>query len=106
MKKNENVRELPKFAEMKGLIEVLEQTFSYVQNIKEDTAREWRVIGKEKEQAVGLNGELRWEDEAKTIPHYRNEYGEVTLTPEEMTDEQYAKYVACDTILKALEAMI
>jgi hypothetical protein len=106
MKKNENVRALTKFAEKKGLIEVLEQTFSYVQTIKDDNAREWRVIGKEKEQAVDRHGELRWEDDAKTIPYYRDEYGEVTLTPEEMSDEQYAKYVACETILKALEAMI
>ena len=103
MKKNETVRELSKFAEKKGLIEVLEQTFSYVNDIKNECVRDFRVVGKE--QRI-RNGELCWEDEAKTIPEMKDKWEYVDVSIDEMEESVYAKYVACDNILKALDALI
>lgn len=103
MKKNEQVRELSKFAEKKGLIEVLEQTFSYVNDIKNECTRDFRKVGEE--QRI-RNGELCWEDEAKTIPEMRDKWDYVDLSADEMEDAVYAKYKACEAVLKALETLI
>lgn len=103
MKKNENVRELSKFAEKKGFIEALEQTFSYVQDCKNDCARDFRKIGEE--QRI-RNGEPCWEDEEHTIPEMKDTWGYVDVSIDEMEDDVYAKYIAYDTILKALDALI
>ena len=106
MKKNENERVLTKFAEKKGLIDILKQTFSYVEGIKRDCCKDYRIVGKETEQAIDRNGELRWEDDAKTKPYYRDKWGYVDVPIEDMSDEIYAKYKACDVLIKSLEALI
>lgn len=103
MKKNENVRELSKFAEKKGLIEILEQTFSYVSDLKRGCSTDYRVVGEEQRTR---NGELCWKDEAHTIPEMKDKWDFVDVSLDEMDNDKYAKYVACDTVLKALEALI
>ena len=105
MKKNENAqtRVISKFAEKKGMIEILEQTFSFVNDLKRDCTRDFRKVGVE--QRV-RNGEPCWEDEAQTIPEMRDKWEHVDITPDEMSDEVYAKYMACEAILKTLDEMI
>ena len=103
MKKNENVRELSKFAEKKGVIEVLEQTFSFVNDLKKDCIRDFRKVGEEQRKR---DGELCWLDEAKTIPEMRDKWDYVDISVDDMEDSVYAKYLACENVLKALEELI
>lgn len=96
-------RELSKFAEKKGLIDILEQTFSYVQGLKKDLSQDFRKVG---QQQRIRNGEYCWKDEAKTIPEMVDKYDYVDLTPDTMDDDVYAKYKACNDIIKALESLV
>lgn len=92
--------------EKKALLEVLEQTYDYVESLKKDTLREYRVIGKESEQAKSWKtDELLWEDEEHTIPKYYDKYGYVDKTDDELTESDKVKLTAINEVLKALEKM-
>jgi len=79
--------------------EILKKISEAIKDFEKDTIMEYKVVGKESEQATDWRtGELKWEDEEKTIPYYRDKYDYVRLTEEEMTSEKRATLVAIDEV--------
>ena len=98
---------MTKFAVKKAQIEILERFAKVLEEMRNDTVTDYRVIGKEDEQATSWKtGEPLWEDAECTIPKYRDKWGSVPLTDEEMTDEKKAMLVALEEMEKALDKLV
>lgn len=96
-----------KFAVKKAQLEILEKFNSVLEDMKKEATTEYRCVGKEEEQARDWKtDELKWEDEEKTIPYYRNKYEDVELTEEEMTDSQKAMVEAIRQMTEILEGLL
>lgn len=100
-------REIGIITKKKALLDVLERLMTTIDSIEKDATIEYRVIGKSEEQAKDWKtDELLWEDEEKTVPKMRDEYGYVDLTEDEMTDESLATLEAIKTVKEVLEKLV
>ena len=105
--KKTTTREIGIITKKKALLDVLERLMNTIDNIEKDTTTEYRAVGKSEEQAKDWKtGELLWEDEEKTVPKMRDEYGYVELTEDEMTDENLATLEAVKTVKEILEKLV
>lgn len=104
---NENINKVSAIKVKKAVLEVLEVLEDRLDTEKRDVTMVYDVIGKETEQAKHWKtGELKWDDEEQTIPHYDNVYDYVDKKPEQYTDDDFAKLEAIETIRKALYELI
>ena len=91
--------------EKRMLLEVLETLMDSIETMERDTKQEWACVGKETEQARNWKtDELEWEDEEKTIPHFKNKYEYVEK--EILTEDDTIKLRAIDKVKSALEKLI
>ena len=88
-------------------IDVIEKLLEALDDLRKDTSKEYKKVGKETKQATNWRtGELLWEDEAKTIPKYDDRYEYVDIPDEQMTDSKKALLQAISDMESKLDAMI
>jgi hypothetical protein len=105
--KKTTTREIGIITKKKALLDVLERLMNTIDSIENETTTEYRVVGKSEEQMTNWKtGELMWEDEEKTVPKMRDEYGYVDLTEDEMTDENLATLEAIKVVKEVLEKLV
>lgn len=76
--------------------------YNFLQNRLTDVQSKWAVIGKKDEQAKDWKtGELMFEDDGS--PMYRDEYGYVPKTADELTAEDHARITTIKNVMKLLE---
>lgn len=91
----------------KAMLEVIEELYSSLETTEKNVTYSYEVVGKEDEQAKDWKtGELKWEDEEKTIPYYRNRYDYVKRDEDSLDDHDKAKLEAIAEIRKALDKLI
>lgn len=90
----------------KAELEVLEELLKKLEEVEKDTVNNYQMVGKETEQARDWKGNLRWDDDAETIPHYNSIWDYVPIPEDELTEEQIAKRKAISSIRATLEKMI
>ncbi len=91
----------------KAMLEVIEELYSSLENTEKNITHSYEVVGKEDEQATDWRtGELKWEDEEKTIPYYKNKYDYVKRDEADFNDYERAKLDAINEIRKALDKLI
>ena len=84
--------------------EILRKLADSLKSYEQDTLYEYKCVGKEEEQARDWRtDELKWEDEEKTIPYYRDKYEYVKVSEAEMTDERRAALVAIEEVKAFLD---
>ena len=94
-----------KIQEKRIELEVLETLYEKVQEKIKDVQTEYKPIGKYDEQATDWRtGELKWDDEEKTIPHYETKWGHVPK--EELTEEEELRVKVCENLLVKLEKLM
>jgi len=94
------------FTEKKAVIEVLERLVDTLADLEKDARFDYRIVGKESEQAKDWRtGELKWDDEEKTIPHYDSKWDYVEIPKDELSDERLAKLVAIGFVRESLEKL-
>ena len=107
MAKKATTTTVNKFTVKKAQLEILERFSKVLEEMKSDARTEYRITGKETEQARSWKtDELLWEDEEKTIPKYRDKWESVELTEDEMTDEKRAMVEAINQMMATLEDLI
>ncbi len=105
--KKTTTREIGIITKKKALLDVLERLMNTIDSIENETTTEYRVVGKSEEQMTNWKtGELMWEDEEKTVPKMRDEYGYVDLTEDELTDENRATLEAIKVVKEVLEKLV
>ena len=88
-------------------IDVIEKLLEALDDLRKDTSKEYKKVGKETKQATNWRtGELLWEDEEKTIPKYEDRYEYVDIPEEQMTDSKKALLQAISDMESKLDAMI
>lgn len=96
-----------KIVAKKAYLTVLEKLADSLEAQKKDVLTDYRIIGKEDKQATNWKtGELLWEDDEKTIPHYADMWGYVDIPEEELTEEAKATLKAIEEVEKSLEKLI
>ena len=87
--------------------DILKRIAEALSAFEKDTLYEYKCVGKEEEQARDWRtDELRWEDEEKTIPYYRDKYDYVKVSEAEMTDEKRAALVAVEEVKAYFDKII
>ena len=105
--KKTTTREIGIITKKKAVLDVLERLMNTIDSIENETTTEYRVVGKSEEQMTNWKtGELMWEDEEKTVPKMRDEYGYVDLTEDELTDENRATLEAIKVVKEVLEKLV
>lgn len=99
-------REMSKIILKKGLLDALDDIYSQVENQIKDCTHDYKIIGKESEQSRDRDGNLKWVDDEKTIPYYRDKWGYVEKSLDDLTDERYAKYLGLLEIKEVLESLL
>lgn len=98
---------LTKIQLRKAELNVLETLMQELDRLEHDNTCSYEEVGKETEQAKDWRtGELRWEDDEKTIPYYKSIYDWVPKEEKDLSDEDRALLKAIDTVRTALEKMI
>jgi hypothetical protein len=93
-----------KFMERKIEAEVLSEVYEELENKLKYAGMSFEKVGVETEQARNYStGELLWEDEEKTIPKYRDKYGYVPVSEEELTEEQKIKIRVIKKLMAKIE---
>lgn len=91
----------------KAMLDVIEGLYQSLDDTEKNIAYSYEVVGKEDEQATDWRtGELKWEDEEKTIPYYKNKYDYVKRDEADFDDYDRAKLDAIAEIRKALDKLI
>jgi hypothetical protein len=91
----------------KAMLDILEGLYNSLDVSEKEVAYSYEVVGKEEEQATDWKtGELKWEDEEKTIPYYKNKYDYVKRDESEFDDYDRAKLDAINEVRKALDKLI
>ena len=98
-------RSITKIQQKRAELEILESLFRSVESIEKDACQRFEQTGKEQDKDW-RTGELKWEDEEKTIPKMTSKWEYVPITEDDMTDEEYAKYVAVASIKAHLEKLL
>ena len=87
--------------------EVLKAVEQSLQGKIDDLTTSYDVIGKEETQAKDWRtGELKWDDDEQTIPHYDNKYGRVPIPEERLTEDVKAQLEAIEWIRTKLADLI
>lgn len=80
--------------------------YDWLESRKRGLLQNYDVIGKEEEQATDWKtGELLWEDDAHTIPQYRNKYGYVDIPEDELSAESKCELEVINNLEKKLEKL-
>lgn len=87
--------------EMQYLSEVYKKLECELEYIHED----YRPIRDTDVQATDRDGNLKWQDDEHTIPIMEKEWGNVTKTDDELTDEDKAKIAAIQNVIAKLEKL-
>lgn len=96
-----------KFLEAQIRAEVLSSLYDTVQEKIKDVKTDYRVVKKNAAQATDWKtGEYLWEDEEQTIPKMKDEWGHVTKTDDELTDEDRVRIEVLRDVGKALEKLL
>ena len=96
---------LTRIQEKRAQLEILQQLFDRLKSIEQDCLQSYERVGEE--QATDWRtGELKWEDEEKTVPKMTGKYEYIPKSVEDMDDDEYAKYLAVDHIRTILEKLI
>ena len=107
MKKNEKPeREINVFKEKLAYLKAIEYLYNECREKVSYLTIEQVYDGKEEEQATKWDGTLIWEDEDKTIPHYRNKYKPVERSLESLEDDDYASLIAYQKLMKSFEDIL
>ena len=68
---------------------------------------DYRPVGKETEQAKDWRtGELKWEDEEKTIPYYKDVWDYVRKDEDDISEEDRIMIDVCKAFSKKLDKLI
>ena len=95
-----------KFKERQIEAEILGELYEKLENDLKYATKSYECVGKEDEQATDYRtGELRWEDEEKTIPYYRDKYDYVDIPEEKLSDEQKLRAKVIKNIMAKLEKL-
>lgn len=98
---------MTKFAVKKAQLEILEKFANLLEDMKKDATHDYRIVGKEEEQARDWKtDELLWEDAEKTIPKYRTKWDYVPYTKEELPEEKAAMLKAIEEMEKSLDKLV
>ena len=96
-----------RFQMMKVQAEVLEDLEKTLNEMIENLTTSYEVIGKENEQARDWRtGELKWEDDEKTIPYFKNVYGRVPVPADQLDEDAKLKADICKGFIKKLDKLI
>lgn len=96
-----------KFKEKQFMAEILNDLYTEVENKEESCRREYRKIGvTDVQDKHWSTGELLWEDEEKTIPKMKDEWGYVDKDDEDLTEDDRLRIKVCQYIKAQLEKMI
>lgn len=92
----------------KAELDLLEEVYDFVKGkLDESPFKVYKVVGKSSEQRRDWRtDELLWEDEEKTIPSYKDEYGYVVTPEEEYTDDDWARKAAIEDLLTKLDNLV
>ena len=91
----------------KAMLDIIEELYKSLDDTEKNVTYSYEAVGKEEEQATDWRtGELRWEDEEKTIPYYKNKYDYVKRDEADFSDYDKAKLEAIAEIRKALDKLI
>ena len=94
-----------KFQVKKHEVDILTKLNERLNDLEKDNLQSYEVIDPCAQQATDWRtGELLWEDEEKTIPKYRPEYGYVEKTT--LNDDEQAFQAAVNTIRASLEKLL
>ena len=94
-----------KFEEKRILAEVLNELYETVQRKENDVHSEYKVVGQEQAKDW-RSGELRWEDEEKTIPKMSDKWESVPKADEDLTEEDKLRIKVYQYVKSQLEKMI
>lgn len=96
-----------RFQTMKVQAEVLTKIDNLLEELIRDRTTDYRVVGKETEQAKDWRtGELKWEDDEKTIPYFKDKWDYVTKDEDEISEEDRIMIEVCKAFSKKLEKLI
>lgn len=96
-----------RFEMMKAQAEVLTKMDNLLDEIIRDKMMDYRVVGKETEQAKDWRtGELKWEDDEKTIPCFKDKWDYVAKEEDEISEEDRIMIEVCKAFSKKLEKLI
>ncbi len=91
----------------KAMLDIIEGLYNSLDATEKEVGYSYEVVGKEDEQEKDWRtGELKWDDEEKTIPHYRNKYDYVKRDEADFDDYDRAKLEAIAEVRKALDKLI
>lgn len=94
-----------KFKEKKVLAELLDDLYVEIDRKEQDARTEYKVTGKTEKQATDWRtGELKWEDEEKTIPKMEDKWE--TVPKENLTEDDEIRIRMCQYIKSQLEKML
>lgn len=94
-----------KFKEKKATAEILDELYKVVQDKEDAVYNDYKPVGEEQEKDW-RTGELKWEDEEKTIPKMTTKWDYVPKCEEELTPDDFAMVKACQYVRAQLEKMI
>ena len=96
-----------RFEMMKAQAEVLTKMDNLLDEIIRDKTMDYRVVGKEEEQAKDWRtGELKWEDDEKTIPYFKDKWDYVAKDEDEISEEDRIMIEVCKAFSKKLDKLI
>ena len=94
-----------KIQEKRIELEALEILYSTMQEKIKDVQQEYKPVGKHETQATDWRtGELKWDDEEKTIPHYDTKWDYVPK--EKLTEEEKLRIEVYENIITKLEKLM
>lgn len=94
-----------KFKEKQILAELLDELYTTIDRKEQDARTEYKITGKTETQAKDWRtGELRWEDEEKTIPKMEDKWE--TVPKESLSEDDEIRIKMCQHIKTQLEKMI
>jgi len=94
-----------KFKEKKAIAEILDELYKAVEDKEKSIHSKYEVVGEEQAKDW-RTGELRWEDEEKTIPMMVNKYEYVPKSDDELDQDDHARIKACQYVMAQLEKML
>lgn len=94
-----------KFEEKRILASVLNDLYESVDTMERAVHLEYKRVGEEQAKDW-RTGELKWEDEEKTIPKMTDKWENVTKDDEDLTEEDKLKIKVYQYVKSQLEKMI
>ena len=94
-----------KFKEKKAIAEILDELYKVVEDKEKSIHNKYEVVG-EDQAKDWRTGELRWEDEEKTIPMMVSKYDYVPKSDDELDCDDHARIKACQYVMTQLDKML